>query len=125
MIMITGGAAQGKTAFAKEHCPDVRFIDGADCGEEELFSCGGIRQFHQYIRRFSERIAKDPEGFAKELYEADPGIVVVTTEIGCGLVPIEQEDRDYRDAVGKTCTALASLSEEVWLVTCGIPKRIK
>jgi adenosylcobinamide kinase / adenosylcobinamide-phosphate guanylyltransferase len=49
MIMIIGGAYQGKLAFAKKIYPDVTWADGAVCTEEELYSCEGIYHFHQYI----------------------------------------------------------------------------
>ena len=51
MIMIIGGAYQGKLAFAKKMYPDITWADGAVCGEEELYSCGGICHFHHYIER--------------------------------------------------------------------------
>ena len=51
MIMIIGGAYQGKLAFAKKIYPDVTWADGAVCTEEELYSCEGIYHFHQYIER--------------------------------------------------------------------------
>ena len=49
MIMIIGGAYQGKLAYAKETFPDVRWTDGEQCEKEAIFQYRGIFHFHKYI----------------------------------------------------------------------------
>ena len=61
----------------------------------------------------------------KELYEKNPQIVVVTDEVGYGIVPMEAEERAWREACGRVCTVLAQQAEEVVRVCCGIGRRIK
>ena len=51
MIMIIGGAYQGKLAYAKETFPDVRWTDGEQCEKEAIFQYRGIFHFHKYIER--------------------------------------------------------------------------
>ena len=46
-------------------------------------------------------------------------------EVGCGIVPLSREDRDYREAVGRAGQKLAEAAREVWRIQCGIPVRIK
>ena len=52
MIMIIGGAWQGKTAFAETltGISQEQWTDGRSCGENEIYSCKGIRNFHEYVR---------------------------------------------------------------------------
>ncbi len=124
MIMVIGGAHQGKCAYAGKICPDVKWVDGKTCGEEELFSCGGIYRFHEYIAG-RMRGGADISGLPRKLHAQNPDIVIVTDEIGYGIVPAERQLRDYREMTGRICTELAGISEEVHRVVCGIGTRIK
>ena len=67
MIMVVGGAHQGKRRFAKQLYPDIPWINGETCGEEEIFLCRGIYHFHEYI---AERMREgaDLSGFSERLY---------------------------------------------------------
>lgn len=122
--MIIGGAHQGKLKLAKQMYPDIKWLDGKVCGEKEIFYCGGISRFHEYI---AGRLRKgaDLSGFPERLYAENPDIVIVTDEIGYGIVPVDQFQRRYREATGRICTELASRSEEVYRIICGIGMRIK
>ena len=46
-------------------------------------------------------------------------------EVGCGVVPVDKEERQYREAVGAAGQELAARAEKVYRVTAGIPVRIK
>ena len=52
-------------------------------------------------------------------------LVLVTNEVGLGLVPEYPISRFYRDALGRVNQALGKAADEVYLVTCGIPVKIK
>jgi adenosylcobinamide kinase / adenosylcobinamide-phosphate guanylyltransferase len=56
---------------------------------------------------------------------SDKTIVMVTNEVGMGLVPEYKLGRIFRDIAGRMNQRLGSLSDEVYLVTCGIPLKIK
>ena len=60
-----------------------------------------------------------------EIPEGNPDIVVVSQEVGYGVVPMDAFDRKYREAVGRVCTGLASKSKKVTRVVCGIGTVIK
>lgn len=61
----------------------------------------------------------------EELIRRNPSLVVVTNELGYGVVPIEAFDREYRERTGRVCTVLAAASDEVYRVVCGVGVRIK
>ena len=124
MNMIIGGAWQGKLACAKEQYPDLCWVDGKAAGQEEVFAAGGIFDFQELIRRLLQE-GKDPLEFGRELFRTNPSIVIVTCEVGSGIVPLDAFERQYREAVGRTCILLASFSENVTRVICGVPVSIK
>ena len=41
------------------------------------------------------------------------------------VTPLDREDRDWRELVGRTCCALAETAEAVYRVHCGLGVRIK
>lgn len=51
--------------------------------------------------------------------------VVICNEVGCGVVPVDNADRAWREAVGRACCTLAERAERVIRVQCGIGIVIK
>lgn len=51
--------------------------------------------------------------------------IVVTNEVGMGLVPDNQMGRLYRDLLGKANHLLAEQADEVYLMVAGLPVKIK
>lgn len=52
-------------------------------------------------------------------------LVIVTNEVGWGIVPMEAEVRAWRDAAGRLNQQLAKIADRVCLSVCGIPTWIK
>ncbi len=52
-------------------------------------------------------------------------VVVVSNEVGMGVVPDYPLGRVFRDLSGRANQVMASAADEVWMVVCGIPLRIK
>ena len=52
-------------------------------------------------------------------------VIMVTNEVGLGIVPENPLARKYRDMVGTCNRYIAKQADEVYLVTCGIPTKIK
>lgn len=136
MKMVIGGTFQGKLAYAKEHYQiESGWVDGASCEAEALCSCNGVFHFHELIRKMIQnrgeasawvtKAEDEAEAFAAWLYEKNPEIVIVTNELGYGIVPMDRFDREYREMTGRICTALARRSEEVVRVACGLGMVLK
>ena len=134
MKLIIGGACQGKLAWAKKHYTEITddgWIDGKTCGLKEINSCGGIYDFHEYIRRVmldksqSEKIRLQPDTLAEMIIQNNPDIIIISDEIGYGLVPVDEFDRNYREQTGRICTKLAAFSDQVVRVVMGIGMCIK
>lgn len=128
MILITGGAWQGKlhygceiTGYGKDD-----FTDGASCGSEDIFSARGVYHFHEYLRRrLKEDGNLDGNGLVNRLVRENPDLIVITNELGCGVVPADPFDRAWRELTGRVCTGLASFSREVHRVVCGLGTLLK
>lgn len=124
MEMIIGGAFQGKSTYAEKYYPEIRWSLGSSVSEDELYRAEGILGFHEFIRR-EMRAGKDVKGLAGKLIEKNPDVILVSDEVGYGVVPVDPFDRAYRETVGRICTELASFSTRVTRVVCGIGTVIK
>lgn len=62
---------------------------------------------------------------AKELLVCNGELLIVSDEVGYGVVPIDAFERRYRETVGRVCTELAAASSRVHRVICGIGTVIK
>jgi adenosylcobinamide kinase/adenosylcobinamide-phosphate guanylyltransferase len=51
--------------------------------------------------------------------------MIVTNEIGWGLVPPDPASRRFRDLVGLLAQETAARADEVWLLISGCPLKIK
>jgi uroporphyrin-III C-methyltransferase len=52
-------------------------------------------------------------------------VVAVSDEVGSGVVPATASGRRFRDTLGGLNQRLAATADEVWLVTAGIPRRLR
>jgi adenosylcobinamide kinase/adenosylcobinamide-phosphate guanylyltransferase len=55
----------------------------------------------------------------------DCSVILVSNEVGQGIVPIEKMARDFRDHAGRLHQDLAAVADTVWFVTAGLPQRLK
>ena len=126
MIMITGGAFQGKTEFAKKifSLDDSEIIDGENCIFEDVFTAKCVVNFHLFIKRLMNSDI-DPIEFSEKIIRDNSQIIIIINEIGCGIIPIEKIDRIWRETVGRTGCFIAQNSEKVIRVNCGIPMYLK
>ena len=51
--------------------------------------------------------------------------IVIATEVGCGVIPIDAREREKREAAGQLACALAARADTVIRVCCGIPQLLK
>lgn len=75
--------------------------------------------------KLQELIMTEIEELINSVRDTGVSMVAVTNEVGWGLVPADAISRAYRDIAGKVNQRLADCADEVYLVTMGIPLRIK
>lgn len=94
---------------------NLMFTHGIEVDEA---TCEELNELENYIR---EQITKLLEAVKKtNLY-----FVIVTNEIGMGIVPENKLSRIYGDFVGRANQLIASYSNEVYFVVSGIPMKVK
>jgi len=127
MKLVIGGYAQGKLAFVLEHygADRCRVWDGvlpkeADAGMEMVF----IDHFHNWVKGCMLG-GGCPEAEVGEFLKNFPDCVIISDEIGNGIVPVEAFERQYREQTGRILVELAGKAEEVVRVICGIGQKIK
>lgn len=144
MKLITGGAWQGQDVFARElyqketgnTMPQI--VDGANTSVLEWKTADIVENVHLWIARLlrendkkgekkaapAEMQAQITQMIADTLRE-NPKVYFTVQELGCGVVPIDPFDRNWREMTGRVCCKIAEQAEEVYRMTCGIGVAIK
>jgi adenosylcobinamide kinase/adenosylcobinamide-phosphate guanylyltransferase len=122
--LILGGSFQGKLAFALQLTglsPDC-VADGSSPNNwlEKPILNGIHRGIHQMCLEGGDSYA-----VVENLLDKNPHAVILCDEIGCGIVPMEPKEREYRETVGRICCMLAKQARRVIRVQCGIPQVIQ
>ena len=114
----------GKSCLCKSAVPGCGLEFGGEITEEELLKAEGVLGFQEYIRK-ALKAGEDLTGLAEKLAQQDTDVILVSEEVGYGIVPADAFERQYREAVGRVCTALAAKSRRVTRVVCGIGTVLK
>ena len=70
-------------------------------------------------------MAAATQDLCKALREATPKLILVSNEVGLGLVPETPLGRAFRDHQGRLNQAVAAIADEVEFVAAGLPVRLK
>ncbi|MCM3006434.1 bifunctional adenosylcobinamide kinase/adenosylcobinamide-phosphate guanylyltransferase [Priestia koreensis] len=139
MHFIIGGAFNGKHEWVKKEYDHLTWYSAYKKDSlpeklpgDEVIAIEGIeRWIREYILE-NEQIDAVCERFQKRIdtwMEWEQGtngtIVVIGTEVGKGIVPMNEQDRSFRDACGyiyQYLTEKAAIVDQIWY---GIPQRLK
>ncbi len=77
------------------------------------------------VDRRSQEVEREALSLVDELRELAPALVVVSNEVGMGVVPPFRLGRIFRDLAGRLNRRLAERADEVYLVVAGLPLRLK
>lgn len=126
MRLITGGAYQGKLQYALgiTNLAAEEAARGEVCEWEDLITKPLVNHFHLWIKRMLDE-GKNAAELSEKLIRQNPQVILIVDELGCGVVPMQAADREYREMVGRICCKLAAEAEEVHRVICGIGTVIK
>ena len=112
MILIIGGAGQGKLDYVLQktgYGPAQVARTPEEARTRPVFA--GLEDW--------------PELDEAALLEANPDVILICDEVGCGVVPVDRFDRLYRETCGRLVTELAERSSRVHRVVCGIGMVLK
>jgi adenosyl cobinamide kinase/adenosyl cobinamide phosphate guanylyltransferase len=136
MELYIGGISQGKLLYVLQKYQIKKdsslLCDGASCSKEDMLRKPYINHFHEFIRRLlqeqesKQRVTTDyVEEFLSEFLDRNPKAVVISNEVGYGIVPMNREDRIYRETVGRSLCKVAARSIRVERIVCGLGMVIK
>ncbi len=127
MKLVIGGYAQGKLQYVlqKYQVKEDAVWDGV-LPDETKGQAGMtvINHFHKWVRK-SLLDGECPEEKAESFVNCCEDCIIISDEIGNGIVPVEAFERQYRERTGRILTQLAQKAEEVERVICGIGQKIK
>ena len=120
MILIIGGAYQGKLDHAKEAF-GITDADVHTCGTGEIdFSKRCIYRIEEFTYRYP-----DPVGYFKAHREEWENSILICRDIFCGVVPMEAENRAWRQNTGRLSQYLSKEAAQVSRIFCGLEQRLK
>ena len=104
MLFIIGGYASGKHEFARRTMK---------CAESDIFTITDV-------------IVSDYEKNSEAIFDIiKRHKIVIASEIGCGILPLDKHVRTHREAAGRLSIRLAETADVVVQMVCGIPRVIK
>lgn len=124
MIFVFGGAHQGMREYARDVLGAVDFCELAEDAREIDFSRGAVCNLELFVRGCVKRGES-----AAAYFEANRGAwrncVLIGMDFSCGLVPMDAQDRLWREENGRLNNYIASNADRVVRLFCGIPQVIK
>lgn len=124
MVLIIGGAYQGKLEFARGAF-SLREGDVFTCNGVEIdFSKPCIYALEEFVYACLEQGIEPVAHFAaqKALWQDS---VLICQDMSSGVVPIDAMQRQWRHSVGGLCQYLAGQAEQVSRIFCGLEQRLK
>lgn len=77
------------------------------------------------IEEVRERMLEEINELINCMEEVDASFIIVSDEVGMGIIPATKVGRVYRDVLGEMNQILAQHVDQVYLVVSGIPVKIK
>ena len=77
------------------------------------------------VSLIEERVTNEISELVECMNRVDASFIIVTNEVGAGLVPANRVGRLYRDLLGKANQMLAQHADEIYLLVAGLPIKIK
>ena len=119
MDLIIGGAFQGKLEYARE---------AFSLTEEDIYTCTPeeepdwskrcLVRLEEYVLWCVRRGVPCEERYR-------PDAVLIGRDIFCGVVPIDPEERAWREETGRFYSRLTREADSVTRLFCGIPQKLK
>ena len=120
MILIIGGAYQGKLDFAKETF-GITDADVFTCTADEIdFSKQCIYKIENFVYE-----SQDPVSYFQTHLEEWKDSVLILQDIFCGVVPMGAENRSWRQRTGRLAQYLSKEATQVSRIFCGLEQRLK
>lgn len=126
MELIIGGAYNSKLNFVLKYynLKQKDFQNGAECSLDEASDKKGIYNLHLLIKRFILSGIDDYNNIIEKILSSNIEIIICS-EVGNGVVPVDKIDNKMREYVGRILSILSEKSVRVIRIYYGIPSVIK
>ena len=127
MILIFGGAYQGKLGYARDNFKIKTVFDCSkelDRGVEPNLSADAITGLEAFVLACTRSGIEAADWFRERLDQWQDKILIIQDQ-SQGIVPVDAEQRAAREMNGRLMIYLAGEADEVYRVFCGIGRRIK
>jgi len=74
---------------------------------------------------YEKRVLEEINGLIDAMNQLEASFIIVSNEVGLGLVPENPLGRQFRDLTGKTHQLIAACSSDVYFMVAGLPLKIK
>jgi adenosylcobinamide kinase / adenosylcobinamide-phosphate guanylyltransferase len=101
----------------------VEALHATDGGGARLVDC--LTLWLSNLMHANRDWSQEASRLAKALGSQRSPVVLVTNEVGSGIVPDNALARAFRDAAGLTNQTIAKVADEVEFVVAGLPMRLK
>jgi adenosylcobinamide kinase/adenosylcobinamide-phosphate guanylyltransferase len=144
VYFVTGGAFQGKRSWVKQLIPRTTgsflWVNGYEQHEElcqvvtseaDMIIIEGMEELiHRSLRtnaikpreQWRDTLSKWAQWENEKEHRQ---LIIIGCEVGLGVVPMEKNDRTYRDIVGWVYQDIASKSQHVVRIWCGLAEILK
>ncbi|MDO4176196.1 MAG: bifunctional adenosylcobinamide kinase/adenosylcobinamide-phosphate guanylyltransferase [Bacillota bacterium] len=123
MILIFGGAYQGKLDYAKANFNPDKICDLTEAAEPDL-QADCFCNTENYVMNCVKKGLEAKDWFEENAEKLQDKIIIVT-DVSQGVVPVDREVRAFREMNGRLMVYLAGKADRVIRVFCGIGKDIK
>lgn len=124
MKLIIGGAYQGKCEYAKKkYSIDEKRIFNCDTDGKIQFDCDIINHIEKWTYYCVKENIDPCTIFFNSIQNKD--IIIISDDISCGIVPIDKNDRKWRETNGRLLMRISELSDSVERIFCGFSTRLK
>lgn len=76
-------------------------------------------------KKAEKKVSSEINALLDCMQKSETSIILVSNEVGLGIVPENKLGRIYRDLLGRANQQLAAYSDEVYLMAAGIPLQVK
>lgn len=124
MRFIVGKFAQGKLNYTLKKY-GFKIDDVCNLEDEKPdFSKPILYNFHVLAEDLMKS-GRKPSEYVQENIDLLRNKIIISDDIGGGVVPIDKTDREYREVAGRLNCAVAEYADSVERIFCGISQQIK
>ena len=124
MELYIGGFAQGKLDYVLGKKGEVSIVQEAGMIKEHHVNQNILfYQFHEWFRQEVLK-GRNPEAEMDAILSEYKNLLIISDEVGNGLIPVAAMEREYRERLGRYLCRIAARSERVERILCGIGQRI-